>query len=179
MIRSTCERCVNTATRNSVVFNAVIYDIFDMNVNSDFFFVVSFHRDKIRPNRSIARAFIRFLFHMHLEWLNSYIHEIFIYMSWWLPEAPQMGNFNNRFMLAFRRTVGMTNGIVVAADWSIMSHLTCSLVPSFPLNVQFSCSFFFFTLRNWSFFFHTHMLCACDSCTFTIILLSHIYCRCI
>lgn len=69
-----------------------------------------------------------------------------------------MGNFNKRFMLAFRRTVGMTNGIVVAADWSIMSHLTCSLVSSFPLNVQFSCSFFtHFEIGRFSF---TRISCA-------------------
>lgn len=43
-------------------------------------------------------------------------------MDWWLPDAPQMGNFNKRFMLAFRRTVGTANGIDVAADWSIVSH---------------------------------------------------------
>lgn len=77
----TCDRCVNTATRNSLVFNAVIYDIFDMNVNSDVFFVVSFHRDKIRPNQSIARflAFISYAFGM-IEFLYTYIYEFDDYL---------------------------------------------------------------------------------------------------
>lgn len=95
-----------------------------------------------------------------------------------------MGNFNKRFMLAFRRTVGMTNGIVVAADWSIILHWTFSLVSSLPLSVQFSSKFFcFFFFKNLSFsflFVVTRIFAAhVFSCTFTIILLFPFYCRCI
>lgn len=76
----------------------------------------SIHR-RFRVNRFANKIYMNV--NMNMNFLNGKMEWIRIdWLPVWLP--PQMGNFNKRFMLALRRTVGIIKGIDVAADWSIL-----------------------------------------------------------
>lgn len=125
---------------------------------------------------------------MNSKWMSVFVFFLFVVHDLMsrLPDAPQMGNFNKRFMLALRRTVGITNGIDVAADWSIVSHwifccfvllwllLLFALVFSQNFRNIFFC-FCFLSITVVVVLFTSHRHTYARTCTFTITLLFHVY----